>query len=136
MPVTEIVNHMFIVTTGARHFSLHEYNLNKLGRGSNCFPDKWKEAKVSPLHKNGPIEEINAFMTFCRKPFRRMRHIVKYDITLNADHSSKLRRKTIRRMYICRNIVESSSKIGRKIGRKMRIRKLKYLTKIAQCSCV
>ena len=28
---------------------------------SNCFPDKWKEAKVSPLHKNGPIEEINNY---------------------------------------------------------------------------
>ena len=28
---------------------------------SSCFPDKWKEAKVSPLHKNGPLEEINNY---------------------------------------------------------------------------
>ena len=28
---------------------------------SSCFPDKWKEAKVSPLHKSGPLEEINNY---------------------------------------------------------------------------
>ena len=28
---------------------------------SSCFPDKWKEAKVSPFHKSGPLEEINNY---------------------------------------------------------------------------
>ena len=28
---------------------------------SSCFPDKWKEAKVSPLHKSGPLEDINNY---------------------------------------------------------------------------
>ena len=28
---------------------------------SSCFPDKWKEAKVSPLHKSGPHEDINNY---------------------------------------------------------------------------
>ena len=28
---------------------------------SSCFPDKWKEAKVSPLHKSGPLEEVNNY---------------------------------------------------------------------------
>ena len=28
---------------------------------SNCFSDKLKEAKGSPLHTNGPIEEINNY---------------------------------------------------------------------------
>ena len=50
-------------------------------------------------------------MTFRRKPFRRMRHTVEYDITSNV---------TIRRNYVERQFdectsVESSSKIGRKM---------------------
>ena len=28
---------------------------------SSCFPDKWKEAKVSPLHKSGLLEDINNY---------------------------------------------------------------------------
>ncbi|MEW8544961.1 MAG: reverse transcriptase family protein, partial [Candidatus Thiodiazotropha sp.] len=28
---------------------------------NSSFPDKWKEAKVSPLHKNGPHDEINNY---------------------------------------------------------------------------
>ena len=28
---------------------------------SSCFPDQWKEAKVSPLYKNGSLEEINNY---------------------------------------------------------------------------
>ena len=28
---------------------------------SSCFPDKWKEAKVSPLHKSGPHEDLNNY---------------------------------------------------------------------------
>ena len=28
---------------------------------SSCCPDKWKEAKVSPLHKSRPLEEINNY---------------------------------------------------------------------------
>ena len=28
---------------------------------SSCFPDKWKEAKVSPFHKSGPLEDINNY---------------------------------------------------------------------------
>ena len=28
---------------------------------NSVFPSKWKEAKVAPLHKNGPLEEINNY---------------------------------------------------------------------------
>lgn len=28
---------------------------------NSVFPNKWKEAKVTPLHKNGPLEEVNNF---------------------------------------------------------------------------
>ena len=59
--------------------------------------------------------EMIASMTFRRKPFRRMRHIVEYDITSNA---------TIRRNYVERQFVECKSvENSSKIGRKMRIPK-------------
>ena len=28
---------------------------------NSSFPNKWKEAKVSPLHKNGPLEDVNNY---------------------------------------------------------------------------
>ena len=28
---------------------------------NSVFPSKWKEAKVVPLHKNGPLEEVNNY---------------------------------------------------------------------------
>ena len=28
---------------------------------NNCFPNRWKEAKVSPLHKNGPHDDVNNY---------------------------------------------------------------------------
>ena len=30
----------------------------------SVFPNKWKEAKVSPLHKSGPSEEVNKYRPF------------------------------------------------------------------------
>ena len=29
--------------------------------GAGCFPNKWKEAKISPLHKNGPHDDLNNY---------------------------------------------------------------------------
>lgn len=28
---------------------------------NNCFPNRWKAAKVSPLHKNGPHDDVNNY---------------------------------------------------------------------------
>ena len=28
---------------------------------NSVFPNKWKEAKVTPLHKGGPSEEVNNY---------------------------------------------------------------------------
>ena len=29
--------------------------------GAGCFPNKWKEAKVSPLYRNGPHDDLNNY---------------------------------------------------------------------------
>ena len=53
-------------------------------------------------------------MTFRRKPFRRMRHIVEYDITSNAT----IRRNYVERQYVECTSVEKSSKVRRKLVEK------------------
>ena len=52
-----------------------------------------------------------ASMTFRRKPFRRMRHIVEYDITSNA----AIRRNYVERQFVECKSVENSSKVRRKL---------------------
>ena len=50
-------------------------------------------------------------MTFRRKPFRRMRHIVEYNITSNAT----IRRNYVERHFVECTSVEKSSKVRRKL---------------------
>ena len=55
-----------------------------------------------------------ASMTSRRKPIRRMRHIVEYDITSNAT----IRRNYVERQFVECKSVENSSKVRRKLVEK------------------
>ena len=55
------------------------------------------------------VHDISSKALSSNATFRRIRHHVE------RDYSSNFRRKTTRRMDICRNFVENSSKFGRKM---------------------
>ena len=61
---------------------------------NSVFPSKWKEAKVTPLHKNGPPEEINNYrpisiLPVLSKVLENMFMRVSQNIYINIDYFMK-----------------------------------------------
>ena len=62
---------------------------------SSFFPNKWKEAKVTPLHKNGPYDEVNNYRPISILPVMSKvleKHV--HDCLSNFLHEFKLLQKT------------------------------------------
>ena len=69
---------------------------------NSVFPNKWKEAKVTPLHKNGPLEEVNKILG------------IYVDINLNwTDHIKHLSRKITSSIWLLSKIKKFLSQAHR-----------------------
>ena len=67
-----------------------------LSSKTSTFPDKWKEAKVRPLHKTGPVNELNNFRPISILPVLskvREKHV--HDSLLSFLESYKLLHNTL-----------------------------------------
>ena len=50
-----------LLKLAAPHIAEHVTFICNHSINNSVFPNKWKEAKVTPLHKGGPSEEVNNY---------------------------------------------------------------------------
>ena len=71
---------------------------------NSVFPKKWKEAKITPLYKNGSLEEVNIvpyqFCQSCQKYLKSMFMTVFLNFCMNSSYCTKPNRDFVHNILV------------------------------------